>query len=96
MGCWTVNTSIEIKKAVCGNIIVPTPMYAREIWTWNDPQRSWIQAVKRSYLRGGCSLIRGDGEKVIKVCMENLTCRVVEVVKCSNLTLVTWRNLADN
>ncbi len=54
--------SIEVKKVVHHSIIVPTLTYASKTWTWNDGQRSMIQAVEMSYLRGACSLSRMNGE----------------------------------
>ena len=39
-----------------------TLTYASETLVWNEGQRSRIQAVERSYLRGACSLSRMDGE----------------------------------
>ena len=54
----TVN--IEIKKALHDSIIVPSLTYASETWMWNEGQRSRIQAVEMSYLRGACSLSRMD------------------------------------
>ncbi len=59
----TVN--MAIKKALHDIIPVPTLMYlyASETWTWNEGQRSRIQAVKMSYLRGACGLNRMEGER---------------------------------
>ncbi len=56
----TVN--MEIKKALHESIIVPTPTYACETWSWNRGQRSRIQAVEISFLRGACGLNRMGGE----------------------------------
>ncbi len=56
----TVN--MEIKKALRDSIIVPTLTYVSETWTWNEGQRSRIQAVEMSYLRGACGLNRMDSE----------------------------------
>ncbi len=36
-------------------------MYMSETWAWNEDQRSRIQAVEMSYLRGACGL-NIDGE----------------------------------
>ncbi len=62
---------------------------------WNKCQRSKIQAVEMSFLRGGCSVNRMDGEcngnaffledLVCLVGGEGMSCRVVEVVKHSTL-----------
>ncbi len=57
---WTV--SREVKKALRDSIIVLTMAYVSETWVWNLPQRSKIQAVEMSYLRGGCGVNRMDGE----------------------------------
>ncbi len=46
--------SREVKKALRDSIIVPTVAHASETWVWNQSQRSKIQAVEMSYLRGGC------------------------------------------
>ncbi len=40
----------------------PTVAYASETWVWNQSQRSKIQAVEISYLRGGCGVNQMDGE----------------------------------
>ncbi len=52
--------SREVKKALRDSIIVPTVAYASETWVWNQSQRSKIQAVGMSYLRGGCGVNRMD------------------------------------
>ncbi len=54
--------SREVKKALRDSIIVLTVAYASETWIWNQSQRSKIQAVEMSYLRGGCGVNRMDGE----------------------------------
>ncbi len=54
--------SREVKKALRDSIIVPTVAYASETWVWNQSQRSKVQAVEMSYLRGGCGVKRMDGE----------------------------------
>ncbi len=54
--------SREAKKALRDSIIVPTVAYASETWVWNIFQRSKIQAVEISYLRGGCVVNRMDGK----------------------------------
>ncbi len=48
--------SREVKKALRDSIIVPTVACASETWVWNQSQRSKIQAVEISYLRGGCGV----------------------------------------
>ncbi len=86
--------SREVKKALRDSIIVPTVAYASETWVWNQSQRSKIQAVEMSYLRGGCGVNRMDGESNENVyrkfgmsSREGMSCGVVEMVKCSTLRL---------
>ncbi len=69
--------SREVKKALRNNIIVPTVAYASETWVWNQSQRSKIQAVEMSYLRGRCRVNRMYGE-VMRMYTENLVCPVEE------------------
>ncbi len=66
LGCLMKDRTLnmEIKKALCDGIIVPTLTYASETWTWNEGQGSRIQAVEMSYLRGACGLNRMDGKSV--------------------------------
>ncbi len=52
----TVN--MDIKKALHDSIIVPTLSYVSERWTWNEGQRSGIQAIEMSYLGVVCGLNR--------------------------------------
>ncbi len=56
--CYIPQTVVESRHS----IIVPTVAYASETWVWNQSQRSKIQAVEMSYLRGGCGVNRMDGE----------------------------------
>ena len=85
--------NMEIKEALHDSIIVPTLTYASETWVWNEGQRSRIQAVEMSYLRGACSLSRMDGESNesvygrfgMSVKGEGMNCGVVEVVKRNTL-----------
>ncbi len=53
---------MEIKNALRGSIIVRTLTYGSETWTWNECQRSRIQAVEMSDLRGACGLNTIDDE----------------------------------
>ncbi len=79
-------------KALRNSITVPTVAYASETWVWNQSQRSKIQAVEMSYLRGGCGVNRMDGESNENVCRkfgmssrgEGMSCGVV-MVKRSTL-----------
>ncbi len=60
---------------------------------WNKCQRSKIQAVEISYLRGRCDVSRMDSESNENVYRrsgmaskgDGMSCRVVEVVKQSTL-----------
>ncbi len=55
-------TNMEIKKALCGSIIVSILLSASERLTLNEGQRSRIQAVQMSYPGDACGLNRMDGE----------------------------------
>ncbi|WP_435325976.1 hypothetical protein, partial [Klebsiella pneumoniae] len=54
--------SNDVKKGLRDGIVVPTLTYASETWVWNESQRSRIQAVEMSFLRGACGIGRIDGE----------------------------------
>ncbi len=68
---------------------------ASEIWTWNKCQRSRIQALEVSYLRGGCGVSRMDATNNESVNGrfgmfskgEGMSCGVVNVVKLSNIMI---------
>ncbi len=83
--------SKEVKKALRDSIIVLIVACASETWVWNQSQRSKIQAVETSYLRGECSVNRMDGESNENVLRkfgmssrgEGISCGVVEMVKHS-------------
>ncbi len=85
--------SREVKKALRDSMIVLTVAYASETWVWNQSQRSKIQAVEISYLRGGCGVNRIVGESNENVYRkfgmssrgEGMSCGVVEMVKSSSL-----------
>ncbi len=85
--------SRELKKALRDSIIVSTVAYASETWVWNQSQRSKIQAVEISYLRGRCGVNRMDGESNENVYRkfgmssrgEGMGCGVVKIVKHSTL-----------
>ncbi len=51
----------EVKRDLRNTIIVPTLTYASETWTWNESQRSRVQAMEMSYLRSACRVSRMDG-----------------------------------
>ncbi len=52
---------MEINKALCGSIIIPTLMFVSETWTWNC-YISRIKAMEMSYLKGACGLNRMNGK----------------------------------
>ncbi len=95
LGCMMKSRTVnmEIKKSLCHNIILPTVMYVSKTWTWNEGQRSRIQTIEMSYLRGSFGLNRIDGESSESVYgklgmsfkNEGMNCGVVEVVKCNTL-----------
>ncbi len=76
-----------------GFTVVPTLTYASETWAWNESQRSRVQAVEMSYLRGACGVSRMDGmsndgvHKRFEMCHvgEGKKCGVVEEVKRQTL-----------
>ncbi len=84
--------SRKVKKALGDSIIVLTA-YASETWMWNQSQKSKIQAIEMSYLRGGCGVNRMDGESNENIYRkfgmssrgEGMSCGVVEMVKRSTL-----------
>ncbi len=55
------SVSMEVKRDLRNTVIVPTLTYASETWTWNESQRSRVQAVEMSYLRSACGVSRMDG-----------------------------------
>ncbi len=85
--CKTVN--MEIKKALRDSIILPTLTFASETWTWNEDQRSRIQAAEMSYLIDIYGLNRMNSESNeslygkfgVSVKSEGMNCGVVEMVK---------------
>ena len=85
--------SNDVKKGLRDGIIVPTLTYASETWVWNERQRSRIQAVEMSFLRGACGVGRMDGESNERVYErlgmsskgEGVKCGVVEWVKRNTL-----------
>ncbi len=52
---------MEVKRDLRNTVVVPTLTYASETWTWKESQRSRVQAVDMSYLRGACGVSRMDG-----------------------------------
>ncbi len=83
----------EVKKTLRDSIIVLIVAYASETWVWNQSQRSKIQAVEMSFLRGGCGVKRMDGESNEDVYKKfgmssrggGMSCGVVKMVKRSTL-----------
>ena len=55
------DVSVEVKKGLRNSIIILTLTYGSE--TWNRIQKSRIQAMEMSYLRGACGLTRRDWER---------------------------------
>ena len=81
--------SNDVKKGLRDGIVVPTLTYASETWVWNESQRSRIQAVEMSFLRGACGVRRMNGDSNERVYErfgmsskgEGVKCGVVEWVK---------------
>ncbi len=81
--------SKEVGKALTDSIRIMTVTYESETWMWNKCQRSKIQAVEMSYLRGDSGVNRMDGESNENVFgrlgmssrAEGMSCGVVKVVK---------------
>lgn len=53
---------MEVKKGLRVSIVLLTLTYAAKIWTWEESQRSRIQAGEMSHLRGACATIRWNEE----------------------------------
>ncbi len=70
------NVSMEVKSDLRNTVIVPTLTYASETWAWNESQRSRVQAVETSYLRGACCVNRMDGMSYESVYERFGMCRV--------------------
>ncbi len=76
-------------KVLWDSIIVPIVAHGSEAWMWSKNQRSRVQAVEMSYLRGACSMSRTDGESYESVYgrfgmsmkREGMSCGMVEIVK---------------
>ncbi len=89
------SVSMEVKRDLRNTVVIPTLTYARETWSWNESQRSRVQAVEMSYLRSVCGMSRMDGmsnESVYErfgMChvSEGKKCGVVEEVKVKRHTL---------
>ncbi len=62
------SVSMEVKRDLSNTVIVPTLTYASETWTWNESQRSRVQAVEMSCLRHACGVSRMDGMSNESVC----------------------------
>ncbi len=61
-----MNTEVKKKARWHSMIKVLTVTQASKTWTWNKCQRSRIQAVAMSYLRGGCGVSRKWMVRVLK------------------------------
>ncbi len=91
MGCIMNGRSVsmEVKRDLRNTVIEPTLTYASETWTWNESQRSRVQAVEMNYLMSACGVSRMDevyNESVYErfgMCREGVgkKCGVVEEVK---------------
>ncbi len=57
------SVSMKVKRDLRNSLIVPALTYASETWAWNESQRSRVQAVEISYLRG---VQEGGGSRVDK------------------------------
>ncbi len=87
------SVSMEVKRDLRNTVIVPTLTYASKIWTWNESQRSRVQAVEICYLRSACGVSIMDGmsnESVydrpgMRHMDEGKKCGVVEEVKQQTL-----------
>ncbi len=66
------NVSMEVKRDLRNTVIVPTLINASETWAWNESQKSRVQAVEMSYLRGACGVSRMD--EMSNECMSILEC----------------------
>ncbi len=83
------SVSREVRRDLRNTIIVPTLTYASETCSWNESQRSRVQAVEMIYLRNACGVSRMDGmnNESVKKCFgmchrgEGKKCGVVEEVK---------------
>ena len=54
--------STAMKEALHDSIRVSALMYGSQTWIWNEGERSGIQAVEMSHLKGACGVKRMDGE----------------------------------
>ncbi len=52
------NVSMDVKRGLKNNILLPTLTYGCENWAWNGVQQSRVRAVEMSYLRGVCGVNR--------------------------------------
>ncbi len=76
------SVSMEVKRDLRNAIITPTLTYASETWTWNENQRSRVQAVEMSYLRSACGVNRMNGMRNESVYERFGKCHVDEGKKC--------------
>ncbi len=75
------SVSVDVKRGLRNNILLPTLAYGSKNWTWNEVQHSRVHAVEMSYLRGVCRVSRWDGLEH----GSGVGCGVVEWVKRSTL-----------
>ncbi len=87
------SVSMDVKRDLRNNILLPTLTYGSENWTWNRKQQSRVCAVEMSYLRGACVVTGWDcvsNENVyercgMSVCGSGVGFGVVEWVKRNTL-----------
>ncbi len=76
------SVSMEVKRDLRNTVIAQTLTYASETWTWNESQRSRVQALEISYLRSACGVSRMDGMRNESVYEHFGMCHVGEGKKC--------------
>ena len=54
--------SMEVKRGLRNNILLPILTYGSETWIWNRAQQSRVHGVEIIYLIGACGMIRWEGE----------------------------------
>ncbi len=84
LGCIMNGTSVsmEVKRDLRNTVIVLTLTYASKIWSWNESQRSRVQAMEMSYLRSAYGVSRMDGMSNESVYEHFGMCHVSEGKKC--------------
>ena len=72
------NVSMEIKRGIRNNILLPTLKYGSETWTWNRAQQSRVCGVEINYLRGGVRAMKVYKRCDMEPCTNGVKCGVVE------------------